>query len=44
MDLTATQLSRKETFPNNTVVNYTMINLHKKPWDPIWIMKQQKPQ
>lgn len=35
----------KETFLNNTVTNYTMINLYKKPWDPIWIMKQQqKPQ
>lgn len=29
----------KETFLNKTVANYTMIYLHKKPWDPIWIMK-----
>lgn len=29
----------KETFLNNTVANYTIIYLHKKPWDPIWIMK-----
>lgn len=21
-----------------------MINLRKKPWDPVWVMKQQKPQ
>lgn len=34
----------KETFLNNAVVTYTVINLQKKPWDPIWIMKKQKSQ